>query len=343
MIKNFLRIPANLTFKQTRYSSYLYNGMNFEQDYPDLSKSPRGQQSLDDVYTEIKDKKVKHLTDVPLPYNFKGTKNFKPLKRAMDNLVLDEKKVNLPKVHAKLQDYSGRYIKALSTGDAKDLPPCESNLLLSVLRSLQLLRTNGYKLELRQSPHELKEKGLKENVEIFETMHIFGLNVERAKNMPIENYNLDRAAEGRGLLRYTPRIFTAEEKESAQYQKSLEPQTQMIAEQVHPTLKGSLPVIPQIQLVLRIYALYTTNYKLIPMQSGKEVIGLDDYTFRHVAVFENQLRRPPVGALAYKSLEETIPHYRLQDWKLVDFDGVLQGNPLLVPQAEHAKLILAQQ
>ena len=64
----------------------------------------------------------------------------------MDNLVLDEKKVNLAKVHAKLQDYSGRYIKALSTGDAKDLPPCESNLLLSALKSLQLLRSNGYKV-----------------------------------------------------------------------------------------------------------------------------------------------------------------------------------------------------
>lgn len=341
MIKNFLRVPSNLTFSQVRYSSYLYNGMTFEYDYPDLSKLPRGEQSLNDVYNEVKDKKVKHLTDIPLPYNFKGTKTFKPLKRAMDNLVLDEKKVDLGKVHAKLQDYSARYIKALASGDAKDLPPCESNLFLSVLKSLQLLKNNGFKLELRQSPHELKEKGLKENIEIFETMHIFGLNVERAKNMPIENYNLDRAAEGRGLLRYTPKPLSAEEKESSQYQKGIEPHNKILEQQAHPTLSGNLPIIPQIQLILRIYASYTTSYKLIPMQGGKEIIGLDDYKFRHVAVFENQLRRPPVGGLAYRSFEETIPLYRLQDWKLVDFDGVLQGNPLLVPQSEHSKLVLA--
>lgn len=66
----------------------------------------------------------------------------------MDNLVLDEKKVDLGKVHAKLQDYSARYIKALSTGDAKDLPPCESNLFLNVLKSLQLLKNNGFKVYL---------------------------------------------------------------------------------------------------------------------------------------------------------------------------------------------------
>lgn len=56
MIKNFLRVPSNLSktpsnfspnlnwlaFSQVRYSSYLYNGMTFEYDYPDLSKLPRG-------------------------------------------------------------------------------------------------------------------------------------------------------------------------------------------------------------------------------------------------------------------------------------------------------------
>jgi hypothetical protein len=32
------------------------------------------------------------------------------------------------------------------------------------------------KLELRECSHELKEKGLKESVEVFETMHIMGKN-----------------------------------------------------------------------------------------------------------------------------------------------------------------------
>ena len=93
----------------------------------------------------------------------------------------------MDKVEAKLQNYVSKYFKALSTGDPKDLPPCESNFLVSFLRSYHILQKSGfsvyflpqtfsnkYQLELRQSTHELKEKGLKERVDIFETMHIMG-------------------------------------------------------------------------------------------------------------------------------------------------------------------------
>ena len=33
-----------------------------------------------------------------------------------------------------------------------------------------------------------------------------------------------------------------------------------------------------------------------------------------------------------------LSKYRLQGWKLVDFDGVMRGNPLLLPKAESEKL-----
>jgi len=34
-----------------------------------------------------------------------------------------------------------------------------------------------------------------------------------------------------------------------------------------------------------------------------------------------------------------IEMYRLQEWKLVDFDAVIQGNPLLVDKTAHSKLL----
>jgi len=119
--------------------------------------------------------------------------------------------------------------------------------------------------------------------------------------MPIENYNLDRRAEGRGLLIYVPKETLEESEGTLNVQ---EEEAKFIEEQGHPVMRGYRPIIPELQVILRIYAQVTTSIKIIPMQGGNEVLGLDDYTFRHVAVFENQLRMPPAGALAYKSTEE---------------------------------------
>lgn len=71
----------------------------------------------------------------------------------------------------------------------------------------------------------------------------------------------------------------------------------------HPVLKGFRRNIPELQLILRVYALYTTKYKLVPIQSGQEA-ALENYSFQHVAIFENQLRMPPPGGLAYSTIEE---------------------------------------
>ena len=72
-----------------------------------------------------------------------------------------------------------------------------------------------------------------------------------------------------------------------------------------PSMRGHLRLDPEEQMILRVYALVTTSKKLVPIQDGKEAIGLDDYSFRHVAVFESQLRRPPVGCMTYVDREST--------------------------------------
>jgi len=65
-------------------------------------------------------------------------------KRVLDHIILNEKKVNMVKVEAKLQNNITKYFKALSTGDPKDLPPCESNFLANFLRSYYVLQKSGF-------------------------------------------------------------------------------------------------------------------------------------------------------------------------------------------------------
>lgn len=333
LFRSYRLVPS--VFKQIRHSSYLHNGLKWGEDYPSIERITKKDFSATDLLADVKIRKPKLAHEVEIPYSFKGTKSFRPIKRAYDKALLDEKKTNLPYVHAKLEKYCAQYLKALSTQNILDLPPCESNFHVAVQKGFQLLKNGDFKLELRECSHELKEKGLKESVEIFETMHIMGLNVERALNGAIEDYTMNNLEEGKGLIIYMPKIDSDDEGDAAAKATHKDDPN-------HPVLRGFRRNIPELQVILRVYALYTTKYKLVPVQSGQEA-ALENYSFQHVAIFENQLRMPPPGGLAYATVEEGIQRYRLQEWKLVDFDGGIKGNPLLVEKAQQAKLHLLKQ
>ena len=55
----------------------------------------------------------------------------------------------------------------------------------------------------------------------------------------------------------------------------------------------------------------------------------DKYTGNHIAVFECQLKSPPVLSMADHSCESYIMNSRLnfKNWRLVDLDNFMKGNP----------------
>lgn len=67
-------------------------------------------------------------------------------KRAYDKALLDDKKTDMAHVHAKLEKYCAQYMKALSTGNILDLPPCESNFNVAVQKGLQLLKNGDWRV-----------------------------------------------------------------------------------------------------------------------------------------------------------------------------------------------------
>ncbi len=132
--------------------------------------------------------------------------------------------------------------------------------------------------------------------------YFVGLNVERAKNMPVEYYYVDKNDEGKGLLIY--QFKDKLNKDELQAMELTEEEKKLSEKVEHPIMRGQRAIIPQLQMIIRLYVQYTTDSKLMALKGGNEVLGYDNYTFRHVAVFENQLRMPPAGNLAYKKREE---------------------------------------
>jgi len=250
------------------------------------------------------------------------------IERKWDKLILDEKKVNMEKLQKKLRNYFLAYYKGLTTNNDEDFPLMETNFYLHVKKSLALLKKSGYKLELRKREKNFEGKQLKEGIKIFERFHIMGLNVERAKNSSLENYEAFRDEEINGLVGYY-------------YKRTEDYGIKIENKQVeHFPNDGKLYIKPHKQLILRTYVQYTSPDVLHLTHNGKDV-SEDLYTFQHVGVFENQLRAPPVGSTMFHPEAEWLALYRLQNWKLVDFDGLLHGNPHVVDKTKWEKLLLA--
>jgi len=60
----------------------------------------------------------------------------------------------------------------------------------------------------------------------------------------------------------------------------------------------------------------------------------DDYTWRHVGVFETEMERPAKYTKwsGSESLMEWLAKHEFGVWKMVDLDNWLVGNPLVIPK-----------
>ena len=56
------------------------------------------------------------------------------------------------------------------------------------------------------------------------------------------------------------------------------------------------------------------------------------YTWEHYAVFETQMRKPPKFKSEYRleNYMEWLGKWQFTNWKIVDIDNWMLGNPLIV-------------
>jgi len=236
----------------------------------------------------------------------------------------------MEKLKQQLASYFQAYYKGLETNHDEDFPLLESNFYVHVKKALHLFSKSKFQIKVVKKDQLFNDKNYKEDVKIFERFHIMGINVERAKNGSVDEYNLQRFHENKGFIGYT---YRPKEDFGIKEEKDASPKQ-------FPT-DGKVLIKPQKQLVLRIYVQYTSPYFVQVSHNGQDLVSETDYSFRHVGIFENQLRTPPVSATMFTNVEDWLSLYRLQKWKLVDFDGQLNGNPHIVDKAKRGKLVLA--
>lgn len=89
------------------------------------------------------------------------------------------------------------------------------------------------------------------------------------------------------------------------------------------------------EIVLRVYVEITTPYILqspgTNLEQSQEPADPHKSKYRHLVVFENQLRKPPRGAIFDLMDWSYLQEYRVDDsaWYMVDIDGWFDGNKLL--------------
>lgn len=331
MLSNFTKLVSSPISHSSKYLFSTAASVGWTHNISLFNVNEATSVTLENHLESIKDRKIKELEESGLPYSFNGTKSFAPVSRAFDQLVLDPTRVDINKVHSNINGIINKYYEALTNGKG-DIPASESNFLLKTKKALFTLKNSGFKLELKRNDALFTKKNLKESLNIFETMHIMGLNVERFLNAPIENYVVNRSDERKGLLQYT-----LKKQEDGNETES----DALIQKEITDAIKhGKIPVFPFQQVILRVYVQYTSPFQVVATQNGKEVPQKEENTFSHVAILENQLRLPPVGSTKYLAFNDRIKAYRLDKWRLVDFDGALQGNSHLVSADKHKELVM---
>lgn len=58
------------------------------------------------------------------------------------------------------------------------------------------------------------------------------------------------------------------------------------------------------QMILRLYVQYTSPYALLVRDRKNNAMQEQSHTFNHVAVFETQLKAPPIGSYVFNSLDK---------------------------------------
>ena len=190
-----------------------------------------------------------------------------------------------------------------------ELRSLEPNLMKQQLEMLGRLKASNIKVgaahqvSLIKDEEALRKEGLKEGVEWLEVSHIKGITVQRGYNPFFEMAICDQTGAWKGLVKFSYDKEIAEEKNyTVNFYRHLN------------------------SLVLRAYVNVVSPYRIkLTTSEGRSRLS----SAKRFLVVENELFKPPQGALLELEEEELLKLYRLNSWSLVDIDNLMSGNPLL--------------
>ena len=151
---------------------------------------------------------------------------------------------------------------------------------------------------------------------------IKGLSPVRRDNGAEDDYFIYNDIENMGLISYVPKYIT-DPANFADPKRNKE-----IHSEAH-------------KVTYRAYVTFKTGYKLyLRDKYDKDMFQYpEDYSWQHVGVFET-LMEPPAKFTKWsqsENLMEWLGKHTFTEWKMVDLDNWLVGNPLVIPKYDIRK------
>jgi len=234
-----------------------------------------------------------------------GLLNMKPFPKELDNLILNDKRDTKKRAEERLLSIYKQYLENMAdVTKLKQSTILEPNFLAQELALVASAQKAGYSITVEKAQAEFDSSGLKEGIEWLEISHIRGLSVERGYNPFFEMAICNQTHSWRGLVSFTYNSSVARDR----------------------NYKAPYPTFTN-KLILRAYIKIATPYRL--SIKAPEATEPTKTPFQRFLVVENDLYKPPLGAVLENYGETILPLYTLNRWYIVDVDGVMKGNPLL--------------
>jgi hypothetical protein len=206
------------------------------------------------------------------------------------------------------------------------LEPC---LLDRTYAFVDYLNHNKIKFEFKKKSESVEEKYM-----IFEKLFIKGVNLNRYLNSDPDEFILIDSHEDLGVRYYLHKFYIGEANKP--------PKTPLISsskyesEDFNNYLSFSIKERNR-KIVLRVYMFLKHPYQLemIKNESVNLIEYPNNYTYNHLAIFENQLEAPHHTYLIYNNFESWLLKHKLnpEGWRLADVDNFMKGNPFFIKKS----------
>jgi hypothetical protein len=205
-------------------------------------------------------------------------------------------------------------------------PKLEPCLFDRTIAFLDYLKYNNmtFKVEKSQLPKE------KEAYKIIEKLFIKGVKLNRYQNDEPNDYILIDSHEDEGIRYYLHKYLTGEKTKVFETQDINTTTAQFKSSEHHNSLSHYVKERNR-NIILRVYLFLKHPIKVNVIQNNKNLCEYNDnYSFNHLAVFENELIAPHHTFLINNDFDSWLNKQMLGEWKLVDVDNFMKGNPFFL-------------
>ena len=181
------------------------------------------------------------------------------------------------------------------------------------------MKTNEIELIVEEDLFADRGKPIQIEANMYDHIVIKGLSPIRRENGSEDDYYISNEIKGYGYISYIPKYITDPS-------NFADPS---VEKHIHSDAH---------KLIFRAYVNFKTGYKIyLKDKYGKDMFDYpNDYTWKHVGVFETEMKPPPKYTKygGSESLMEWMAKHTFGVWKMVDLDNWLVGNPIVIPKFE---------